>query len=47
MLVRAHPKSPFTPTRRYLGLMVKGAREHGLDLTYIKELETLYATLEK
>ena len=41
------PKGPFTPTRRYLGLMVKGAREHGLDPTYIKELETLYATLEK
>jgi len=41
------PKGPFTPTRRYLGLMIKGAKEHGLDPDYIKELETLYATLEK
>ena len=41
------PMGPFTPTRRYLGLMIKGAKEHGLDPDYIKELETLYATLEK
>jgi len=41
------PKGPYTPTRRYLGLMIKGAKEHGLDPDYIKELETLYATLEK
>jgi len=41
------PKGPFTPTRRYLGLMIKGAREHGLDPDYIKELEDLYATLKK
>ncbi len=41
------PKGSFTPTRRYLGLMIKGAREHGLDPDYIKELETLYATLKK
>ena len=41
------PKGPFTPTRLYLGLMIKGAKEHGLDRDYIKELETLYATLEK
>ena len=40
------PKGPFTPTRRYLGLMIKGAKEHSLDHKYIKELETLYATLE-
>ena len=40
------PKGPFTPTRRYLGLMVKGAKEHGLDPEYIEELETLLATLE-
>ena len=42
-----NPKGPYTPTRRYLGLMIKGAKEHGLDPDYIKELETLYATLEK
>jgi gamma-glutamylcyclotransferase (GGCT)/AIG2-like uncharacterized protein YtfP len=41
------PKGPFTPTRRYLGLIIKGAREHGLDPDYIKELEILYATLKK
>ena len=41
------PKGPLTPTRRYLGLMIRGAREHGLDPDYIKELEDLYATLEK
>jgi len=41
-----NPKGPFTPTRRYLGLMVKGAKEHGLDPEYIRELETLLATLE-
>ncbi len=41
------PKGPFTPTTHYLGLMIKGAKEHGLDPDYIKELETLYATLEK
>jgi len=41
------PKGPFTPTQRYLGLMIKGANEHGLDNDYIKELETLYTTLEK
>lgn len=41
-----NPKGPFTPTRRYLGLMVKGAKEHGLDPEYIRELETLLSTLE-
>lgn len=33
------PKGPFKPTRRYLGLMISGAREHGLDPGYIEELE--------
>ena len=41
------PKGSYTPTRRYLGLMINGAREHGLDPDYTKELEGLYATLEK
>ena len=41
------PKGPFTPTKRYLSLMIKGAKEHALDLDYIKELEALYATLKK
>ncbi len=35
----ANPRGPFKPTRRYLGLVVKGAREHGLDPQYIEELE--------
>ena len=42
-----YPKGPYTPTRRYLGLMIKGAKEHGLDPDYIEELEELYATLKK
>jgi gamma-glutamylcyclotransferase (GGCT)/AIG2-like uncharacterized protein YtfP len=33
------PRGPFRPSRRYLDLMVKGAREHGLDPDYISELE--------
>ncbi|GAF82873.1 unnamed protein product [marine sediment metagenome] len=40
------PKGPYAPTRRYLGLMIKGAKEHGIDPDYIKELEELYVTLE-
>lgn len=42
-----NPRGPFTPTRRYLGLMIKGAKEHGLDPDYVKGLEDLYATLKK
>ena len=41
------PKGPFTPTRRYVGLMVKGAKEHGLDTEYVEELESLLSSLEK
>jgi hypothetical protein len=41
------PEGPYTPTKRYLDLMIKGAKKHGLDPDYIKELEELYATLEK
>ena len=36
-----NPKGPFKPTKRYLGLMVNGAKEHGLEADYIKELETI------
>ena len=42
-----NPKGPFTPTKRYLILMIKGAKEHGLDPDYIRELENLYDTLER
>lgn len=36
-----NPKGPFKPTKRYLGLMVNGAKEHGLEADYIKELEAI------
>lgn len=41
------PKGPFTPTRKYVGLMVKGAKEHKLDPKYIEELEALLSSLDK
>jgi len=36
-----NPKGPFKPTQRYVGLMIDGAKEHGLEPDYIKELETI------
>lgn len=36
-----NPKGPFKPTKRYVGLMINGAKEHGLDPDYIKELEAI------
>ena len=36
-----NPKGPFKPTKKYVGLMIKGAKEHGLDPSYIKELESI------
>ena len=41
------PKGPFKTTRRYLGLMLKGAKEHGLDPGYVRELEEQYTTLDE
>ena len=41
------PKGPFKTTRKYLGLMLKGAKEHALDPGYISELEELYSALEE
>jgi gamma-glutamylcyclotransferase (GGCT)/AIG2-like uncharacterized protein YtfP len=41
------PKGPFRTTRRYLGLMLKGAKEHSLDPGYVRELEELYSTLDE
>ncbi|UCD44607.1 MAG: gamma-glutamylcyclotransferase [Candidatus Bathyarchaeota archaeon] len=41
------PQGPFTPTRRYIGLMIKGAEEHGLDPDYIRELEELRSRQEE
>jgi gamma-glutamylcyclotransferase (GGCT)/AIG2-like uncharacterized protein YtfP len=36
-----NPKGPFKPTKKYLGLMVNGAKEHCLDPDYVKELEAI------
>lgn len=36
-----NPKGPFKPTKRYVGLMISGAKEHGLDPEYVKELEAI------
>jgi hypothetical protein len=36
-----NPKGPFQPTKKYLGLMINGAKEHGLDPDYVKELEAI------
>ena len=36
-----NPRGPFKPTKRYLGLMVNGAKEHGLDPDYVKGLELI------
>jgi len=41
------PKGPFRSTRRYVGLMLKGAKEHGLDLGYVRELQELHDSLEE
>ena len=36
-----HPQGLFKPSKRYLDLMVKGAKEHDLDPEYVKELEAV------
>ena len=41
------PKGPFKTTRRYLELMLKGAREHALDSEYIRELKETYTALDE
>ena len=41
------PKGPFKTTRRYLGLMLKGAKEHGLDPRYVRELEEECSALDE
>jgi gamma-glutamylcyclotransferase len=37
----ARPRGPFAPSSRYVGWMIDGAREHGLDQAYIASLERL------
>jgi gamma-glutamylcyclotransferase (GGCT)/AIG2-like uncharacterized protein YtfP len=36
-----NPKGPFKPTKKYVGLMISGAKEHGLDPDYVKELKAI------
>jgi len=40
------PKGPFKPTRKYLQLMINGAKEHGLDPEYIDFLKNI-STIDK
>jgi gamma-glutamylcyclotransferase len=39
----AQPRGPFTPSPRYVGWMIDGAREHGLGEAYIETLKRLLA----
>jgi gamma-glutamylcyclotransferase (GGCT)/AIG2-like uncharacterized protein YtfP len=41
------PKGPFKTTRKYLGVMLKGAKEHSLDPAYVQELEEQYSGLDE
>jgi len=41
------PRGPFRSSCRYVGLMLKGAREHDMDPAYIRELEDLLSTLDE
>jgi gamma-glutamylcyclotransferase (GGCT)/AIG2-like uncharacterized protein YtfP len=41
------PKGPFKTTTKYLGLMLKGAKEHCLDPSYVRKLEETYATIDE
>lgn len=41
-----NPKGPYKPTKKYMELMIKGAKEHGLDPEYIKFLENT-STIDK
>jgi len=36
-----NPRGPFKPMRKYLDLMIKGAKEHGLEQDYIQQLEAI------
>ena len=36
-----NPRGPFKPTKRYVGLMIKGAKEHGIDSDYVRKLESI------
>ncbi len=36
-----NPRGPFKPTKRYLTLMIRGAKAWGLDTEWIRELESM------
>jgi gamma-glutamylcyclotransferase len=36
-----NPKGPFKPTKKYLELIVNGAKAHEIDSTYISKLESI------
>jgi gamma-glutamylcyclotransferase (GGCT)/AIG2-like uncharacterized protein YtfP len=40
------PEGPFTPSRRYVGYMLEGMREHGIDREYVKKFEELLESLD-
>lgn len=37
----ARPRGPFAPSPRYVGWMIEGATEHGLDADYVERLRAL------
>lgn len=41
----ASPKGPYTPSRSYVDYMIEGAREHGLDSSYIEQLVAIRSKL--
>ena len=41
-----NPRGPYPPAKGYLDLMIEGAREHGLDASYVEELVSLRRSLE-
>lgn len=43
----AKPTGPYTPSQKYLEMMIEGATEHQLDVNYIAKLEGLLAALRQ
>jgi hypothetical protein len=39
------PEGPFTPAKKYIGYMLEGMREHGIDPEYMQKYEHLYEEL--
>ena len=40
------PAGPYAPAKRYLDLMIEGAREHALNAEHVKQLESLRRSLD-